>query len=133
VADDGNAEVEYQTDTAREAAEEYVADGDWGDDQSSTTWVTIYVYPRYYVDGVGYDDNCPRTGRRDSYAIPIEPPEPPCVEGGDHHWVDGPDRCSGAGVAWTSTCDVCGLDRVVDTDATRPEDGSAGHTSTTYA
>lgn len=37
--------VEYTyADSGREAAEEYVADGDWGDDDDTTTWVVIDVW-----------------------------------------------------------------------------------------
>src|SRR3990172_6248562 len=34
-ADDGNAVVVYKDSTAQDAAEEYVSDGDWGDDGGS--------------------------------------------------------------------------------------------------
>ena len=47
IADDGNAEVEYgYADSAEKAAKEYVSDGDWGDDTSSTSWVTVYTWRR---------------------------------------------------------------------------------------
>lgn len=47
VADDGNAEVEYElADSGKEAAKEYVSDGDWGDDRSSSSWVTVYTWRR---------------------------------------------------------------------------------------
>lgn len=47
-ADDGNAEVKYSSaESAREACEEYVSGGDWGDDGGSvrvSAWRTMYVY-----------------------------------------------------------------------------------------
>src|SRR5689334_18017228 len=42
VADDGNAAVAYPDAVTRdEAAREYVDDGSWGDDRSTSEWVTI--------------------------------------------------------------------------------------------
>lgn len=44
IADDGNAEVECpDAGSGREAAEEYVTDGGWGNG-STTTWVTIFAW-----------------------------------------------------------------------------------------
>lgn len=41
----GECEVEYPyVDSGREAAEEYVSSGSWGDDRDTTTWVLIDVW-----------------------------------------------------------------------------------------
>lgn len=44
IADDGNREVEYPyASSGRGAAEEYVSDGTWGDDDT-TQWVTVWAW-----------------------------------------------------------------------------------------
>lgn len=44
VANDGGNSVDYEhADSAQEAAEEYVADGEWGE-RETTEWVTVYVW-----------------------------------------------------------------------------------------
>ena len=50
--DDGNCEVEYSdANSAQAAAELYVSEGDWGDDESETSWVTVYCWQ--VVVGIG--------------------------------------------------------------------------------
>lgn len=45
VASCDGADVPYDTaDSAQEAADSYVADGDWGDDQSKTSWVPVQTW-----------------------------------------------------------------------------------------
>lgn len=41
----GNADVEITAETAEEAAQKYVAGGDWGNDTTSTWWVNITCMP----------------------------------------------------------------------------------------
>lgn len=43
LCDDGNAEIEITADTAREAAQDYVDGGDWGDADGTTTYIDVYV------------------------------------------------------------------------------------------
>lgn len=143
-ADDGNAQVEIEAETAREAAEEYVADGDWGDAETTrgavaTRWVTVRVWRE--VDGEREDE--------DSHCVEIEPTEPECepesILGPDgeripagappaHDW--GEDRNSptghGGGVIIRETCTRCGCRRKIDTWAQRPDTGEQGLTSVSY-
>lgn len=76
-ADDGNAEVEYEcADSGKEAAEEYVADGDWGDDTDSTGWVTVYTWRR----GLRRAECCACSALATSH---IPDGRPACVEHAD--------------------------------------------------
>lgn len=43
LCDDGNAEIRIEADSAREAAQEYVDGGDWGDAKGKTTYIDVYV------------------------------------------------------------------------------------------
>lgn len=138
VADDGNAEVEYDyVDTRREAAEEYVSDGDWGECES-THWVTVYTWPRYRVDDVEVDD----LDDRESHTVAIEPEEPSCSES-EHDWQSPHDLVGGCeqnpgvyghggGVYINEVCMHCGCGRTTDTWAQNRENGEQGLTSVSY-
>ena len=70
VASDGKQVVEYQSETAREAAQEYVDDsGETA--EGKTTWTTVYVYTRWTLDDVTLDED-----DRASYKIAIDPEDP---------------------------------------------------------
>lgn len=43
LCNDGNAEIRISADSAREAAQEYVDGGDWGDADGTTTYIDVYV------------------------------------------------------------------------------------------
>lgn len=113
-------EVEIEADSSREAAEEYVAGGDWAD-EGRTFFVTVYVTPADADDGWT------------SHKVRFDPAEPPCPDGGEHDWKDGPVYGSGGGVAYTDTCRRCGLRRHTDTWGTDPSDGTQGHRTVRYS
>lgn len=86
-ADDGNAEVEYECDTAREAAREYVRDGDWGDPDEgieATTWIDVRVADADAVDRAREGDGLWVWGTGEP-ALPAVRDEP------DQDWDDAPD------------------------------------------
>lgn len=117
---DGNADVVIDAGSAREAAEEYVTDGDWGD-RSETSWVTVYCRP---TDGDG-----------DVERVKIELPaeEPACAAGQSHDWQEAVSaRGSGGGVLVQDACRHCSLQRYTDTWATDPTDGEGGLTHVSY-
>ena len=77
-ADDGNCEVEIWAASAQEAAQEYVDDGDWPDDDS-TWWCNIRVAS---ADDVDADRNGAEWGR---LKIAVHPREPDCNDDSDGH------------------------------------------------
>lgn len=124
ICDDGNGgEIEIEAEAAREAAEEYVADGDWGDGDE-TLWIDVYVTP--VVGGEPQEDE------RYAVTVTLEPDEPECHDGEDHDWKDGQVRGSGGGIAYTDQCQRCGLLRHVDTWHSRPDTGEQGMHYTRY-
>lgn len=112
---------EIEADSSREAAEEYVAGGDWAD-EGRTFFVQVYVSQ--------VDDE---DGDYTSHKVQVDPAEPPCDDGDEHDWKDGPVRGSGGGVAYTDTCRRCGLRRHTDTWASDPSDGTQGHRTIRYS
>ena len=77
----------------------------------------------------------------DSLTIAVDPREPDCDEttNGEHDWRDDGAtgfgdvvRGNGGGVICASRCKLCGLRRVTDTWATRPDTGEQGLTSVRY-
>lgn len=119
--DESCHEVEIEADSAIEAAQEYVDDGDYGSDPT-TTWVTMHVY-------VDDEDDV------EMHSIAIDPQEPQClcsdedrpgVETEVHDWqspieVVGGCRESpgvhghGGGVIIHEVCAHCGVYRMTDT------------------
>lgn len=137
MADDGNAEVEMVSDTLAAAAREYVEDGDWGDDRSETSWVTIYAWRRWTLGDVEIDEE------RDSFDVEIEPEEPECDGEHEHDWcspyaVVGGIRENpgvwghGGGVIIHEICRHCGCLRTTDTWAQNPETGEQGLRAVSY-
>lgn len=141
IADDGNCEVECPyADSAREAAEEYVSDGDWGDD-SSTSWVDVHTWRI----GLQLGDDGVEEIRVDeeTHTIAIEPREPACADGHEHDWrsphsvVGGCESnpgvwAHGGGVVITEVCLHCGRYRDTDTWAQHPQTGEQGLRSVEY-
>ena len=125
-ADDGNAEIEYDSDTsADDAAKEYVDDGDWGQ-QTETSWVTVYTYRR----GIDPNGAVVQVGR-ESHKITLAPDDPECIDGHDHVWKspysilggckENPGVCgNGGGVIIHECCMLCGCKKTTDTGATLP-------------
>lgn len=130
VASCGGAEAEYpHANTRREAAEEYVSDGSWGDPREATTWVQIKTWPRWTLGPAILDCR----DRVLAVKVAIDPEEPECAEGQEHAWDDhGHDRNHGAGIITQSRCRYCGAVRTTDTYAQDPEDGEQGLTSVSY-
>lgn len=62
----------------------------------------------------------------------LHPGEPMCEDRRKHKWIDGPIRGHGGGVIHHDECQRCGIQRVIDTWATDPCDGSQGHESIAY-
>lgn len=140
-ADDGNAEVEIVADSGREAAETYVADGDWGDDRAETSWVSVRAWRigLQIEDGevVEYEIGSER------HTVAIEPTEPACVDGDDHDWqrphkivggiAENPGvHGHGGGVIISECCMRCGCQRITDTWAQDPSTGEQGLESISY-
>lgn len=142
IADDGNCEVEFPyADSGREAAEEYVSDGDWGDD-SSTSWVDVHAWRIGLQLG---DDGEVEEIRVDeeTHTIAINPREPACADGHEHDWrsphsvvggiKDNPGVWGkGGGVVITEVCRHCGRYRDTDTWAQNPQTGEQGLCSVEY-
>lgn len=138
VADDRNADIEYNyCDSLYEAAKEYVEDGDWGD-RSKTDWVTIYAWNRWKLGDIVIDDH----DSEKSFSIPIEAEEPECSEG-EHDWCapyevvggikENPGVWGhGGGVIIHEICRHCGCLRTTDTWAQRHDDGTQGLVSVEY-
>ena len=135
-ADDGNAEVHYPfADSGEEAAQDYVADGDWVDgdwgDASGTTWVLVYTWRR----GVRLTEDGQlvwSTTEREAHKIAIEPDEPGCDDGENHEWEETGVQGHGGGVVIHETCTKCALERTTNTWAQDPTDGEDGLTSIRY-
>lgn len=131
VADDGNGGpiVYDDADSAEDAAQEYVDDGDWGDDSAGC--YTIYTWPGYYVGEAYVEDR----EDRDSHNIVVDPDEPDCDDGHEHDWctphavlggIKSNPGCwaHGGGVIAKEICRHCGLLKTTDTYATNPSNGT---------
>lgn len=132
---DGNADVYIYAETAREAAQEYVDDGDWGDNDA-TSWVTVYVTP---ID----DDGEELEDEREDFTIFIKPDEPDCEGRKEHDWrspysvlgglKENPGVMgNGGGVIIKEVCAHCGKYRITNTWAQNYETGEQGLESVEY-
>lgn len=138
MADDGNCEVETTADTLREAAEQYVADGDWGDD-GQPGWVTVYVWERWTLGELELDGE-----ERESHDIEVKAKIPACYGEHEHEWcsplavVGGIPQNpgvwgNGGGVIKHEICRHCGARKTTDTWAQNPANGKCGLTQVSYA
>lgn len=131
-ADDGNAEVHFEwAESAREAADAYVEDGEWGD-RRETWWIDVHVWRE---DIAGREI----AGTRDCLTVEIPAEEPDCIDGAEHSWRDDGTpgfgdvvSSHGGGVILRRACRRCGLRCVTDTWAQRRDTGEQGLTSTRY-
>lgn len=142
-ADDGNAEVEYPAArSGREAAEEYVADGDWNE-VTETCWIRVASWRAglYLEDGEACEGEV--DGSREHHTIALDPEEPECTHAAGHDWqspyelLGGCEEnpgCwgSGGGIVINKVCAHCGAYLVTDTWAQNPETGEQGLTSIEY-
>lgn len=141
MADDGNAEVYYRhAETGKEAAQDYVDDGDWGENDA-THWVSVNVWRT----GIGIDDGeiVESLHDEDTVTIAVDPAEPECEDGAAHDWasdfavVGGIEENpgvwgSGGGVRMVRHCRRCGCGMHTDTWAQNPGTGEQGLTSVRY-
>jgi len=132
-ADDGNAELELDVDSGLEAAQEYVADGDWGE-ITETIWIDVRVWQ--------LDDDGERINE-DMHTITIDPPEPECTSEDGHDWTSPYELLGGlkenpgvfghgGGAIVKEVCRHCGCLRTTDTWAQRMDTGEQGLTSVEY-
>ncbi len=131
--DSSGTEVDIVAETAEEAADEYVGDGDWGD-SFSTRWATVRC--AQIVHGKT------STANTEFVTVSIAPDEPKCGKSA-HDWrapyeivgglTDNPGVFGqGGGVRTHTVCVHCGCERVADGWATNPENGEQGLDSVTY-
>lgn len=137
-ADDGNAEIEYDSETTPDdAAQQYVDDGDWGE-ITATAWVTVATYRK----GIDDSGEIVQVGC-EWHKIALTPDEPDCIDGHDHDWqspysiLGGLEENpgvwgSGGGVIIHECCMLCGCGRTTDTWAQDMSDGEQGLESVEY-
>lgn len=136
-ADDGNAEMEYECDCGKDAAQEYVDGGDWGS-SSKTSWIEVRTW-RNGIDG----DGEVHAVDKEHHTIAVDPEVPDCLDGHDHRWKaphslvggckENPGvHGHGGGVTIHEVCTICGCGRVTDTWAQNPSNGEQGLTSVEY-
>jgi hypothetical protein len=140
VADDGHCEISFpDCGTAAEAAKKYIDDGDWGDDRSSTAWITASAW-KWGLDSDGRKVHV----FEESHTVTIEADEPECVDGGEHVWEspysilgglkENPGVWgNGGGVIVKEVCMCCGSVKTTDTWAQNSATGEQGLTSVEYS
>lgn len=117
-------------------AEANVRDCDWssdgdGADEQGTTYVDVRV-------------TCDLTGETDSVTVDVQPKEPDCADGCQHHWkapielvggiaVNPGVVGHGGGVVMHEICAHCGVHRHTDTWATRRDTGEQGLVKIRYS
>lgn len=130
--------IEIDTDSTHAAAQEYVDGGDWGESQSTSSWVTVCAW----LDGIDADGQPCRVDEC-RHKIEIEPEEPECIDDEGHDWqnpyaiVGGLKENPGVyghggGVIFNEVCVRCGCGKQTDTWAQDLEDGEQGLTSVEY-
>lgn len=133
LCDDGNAEIEIEAESAREAAQEYVDGGDWGDNPE-TCWIGVYVQE--------IDEDGEEVGERECINITLEADIPDCDED-EHDWrspysvLGGLEENPGVwghggGVVIKEVCAHCGMYRITDTWAQDISTGEQGLESVEY-
>lgn len=135
--DNGHCEVEIEADSAKEAAQEYVDNGDYGHD-CQTVHIHVYVCE-------GIDDGY-RYGEF-SHTITVDPPTPKCEADGEefdsHDWqaphsiLAGDPKNPGffghgRGAIIKHVCAHCGIYRKENTSAQNMDTGEYGLNTVTY-
>lgn len=139
MANDGNGECEIEASSAKEAADEYISGGDWGE-YNETFWITVRVYPRWTVGSTSIDED--DFDSRRSFDVTIDPSEPRCTED-EHDWTspykifggleENPGVFGhGGGVIIKEVCSHCQATKTVDTWAQNPINGEQGLCSVAY-
>ena len=125
--DDQGPALAIEADSAAEAAQEYVDQGDYGP-VTTTTRVNVRCTPTLCEVGID-GEPAYMTGDAEYVTIVIQPVPPACTDGHDEHdWcapyeVVGGLRENpgvwghGGGVICREVCQRCGVYRVTDTDA----------------
>jgi hypothetical protein len=133
---DGNEAIDIEAEDAREAAEEYIANGDWNE-RETTLWISVRC--RKLTPGDEMD-----TYDAEEITVTLHPDEPPCSKSGrNHSWkspievVGGIEenpgiRGNAGGVIIQEVCRHCGTYRETNTWATNPETGKQGLRSVSY-
>lgn len=121
-ATDGNATIEIEAESSKEAAQEYVDGGDWGP-LDSTTWITVHCWQQTAAG---------RKLNEESHTITLNPEEPACTAH-FHNWLDLSVNGNGGGVTIRERCAECGLKRTTNTWAQNPETGEQGLRSVQYS
>lgn len=117
---EGDIERKYEN---GESVRQIVADyAEAYEPADSTYWLTVHVYEK------DEDDNKINI---DFVKVAVDPELPPCVDGA-HEWRETGVRGEGGGVIVGYTCSKCGLEKVLNTWATDPDDGEQGLRSVTY-
>lgn len=140
-ADGDNWPIRYHpTVSPAEAAQEYVDDGDWGD-QSMTSWIDVATWREgWEIDEDGETSEVQVD--EETHTIEIQPEEPDC-EADKHDWrapfellggIEENPGCwgHGGGVIYREVCAHCGVYRVTDTWAQRRDTGEQGLRSIEY-
>ncbi len=136
-ADDGNAAIDIEAETASDACQEYVDSGDWGD-RNETTWVRVSAW----LTGIDADGEIVHVGK-ESRTITLDAEEPECTHDGGHDWqapLNIVGGCKenpgvwghGGGVRIHECCMHCGCEKVTDTWAQNPSNGEQGLTAVEY-
>jgi hypothetical protein len=131
ICDDGSAALEIEAESSREAAEEYVAGGDYYVDE--TQWVDVRVWPACLGEEIDPDDYLEVV---QEHTITVEPTEPDCTADRDgHEWSEAAYKrvsrrpagvSHGGGWRGRELCPHCGAVRYLDTWATRMDTGEQG-------
>lgn len=132
-ADDGNAEVEYpHAADGHAAAAEYVRTGDWGE-RDATKWLDVWAWRVAYVWNAADETWDSVILDREKHTITLDPVEPDC-DGKTHNWLscDTWPTAHGGGVIDKDVCTHCGMYRVRNTWAQRPDTGEQGLESISY-
>ena len=132
--DDQGPEVLIEASSADEAAQEYVDQGDYGQDRAAeTTWVDVRCTPAR-----GAAEDVPVT-----VTVTLDPVPPACTVGHVHDWcapyevvggiAENPGVWGhGGGVVCRRVCRHCGAYKVTDTSPQHPAAEVLGLVSTRY-
>lgn len=120
IADEGGSEVVLadDDDAAVDALGEWLMEGDYG-----VVDHTIWVDGRVKREWGDWEEQI---------TIQIDPDEPACEEGHEHSWQESGPYSHGGGVIYRDRCRHCGVVRVTDTWAQRPDTGEQGLRSVRY-
>lgn len=125
--------IDYPADdflTQREAAQQFVNDGYWGEVES-TLFLDIPVKTIYRFANVEVEDERSATTIR----VEVEPEAPPCSSA-YHDFQESKNIVSpianGGGLIYKDACTHCGIIREINTWATDPNSGTQGEASVRY-